>query len=156
MIKALCMHSTATSALAGSKTPSTCVGRHTSPGAQPASAALDYSRGEQSVSSTHQTEEQSGIDIQFCDAIATEPREDDPMAMDADDIETWYGNRRRRLWKSTCIRAALNVHVLLRPHSPILIFLLILTPFFLSSPPSHSQNEPSSPPLPPHRKHPAY
>jgi nuclear pore complex protein Nup107 len=62
---------------------------------------------------SHQTEAQSGINIQFCDAIATEPREDDPMIMDADDIETWHGNRRRRLWKSTCIRAAPNVRVFL-------------------------------------------
>lgn len=41
-------------------------------------------------------------------AISTEPREDDPRAMDADDAEMWSGNRRRRLWKTTCIRAALN------------------------------------------------
>lgn len=28
---------------------------------------------------------------------------------DEDDAEGWQGNRRRRLWKSTCIKAALNV-----------------------------------------------
>ena len=79
------------------------------------------------------------IDIKFCDAIAT-----DPMAIDADDIETRYSTCRRRLWKSTCVRAALNVSILLRPHSPILTFTLILTPFSLSGPPSHSLNGPSS------------
>ena len=40
-------------------------------------------------------------------AIANEPTED---AMDDDgDAEGWLGNRRRKLWKSTCTRAALNV-----------------------------------------------
>lgn len=29
--------------------------------------------------------------------------------MDADDEEPWLGNRKRKLWKSTCTRAALNV-----------------------------------------------
>lgn len=28
---------------------------------------------------------------------------------DEDDAEGWQGNQRRRLWKTTCIRAALNV-----------------------------------------------
>lgn len=28
---------------------------------------------------------------------------------DEDDAEGWQGNRRRRLWKSTCVKAALNV-----------------------------------------------
>ena len=28
---------------------------------------------------------------------------------DDDDAEGWQGNRRRRLWKSTCVKAALNV-----------------------------------------------
>ena len=40
-------------------------------------------------------------------AIANEPTED---AMDDDsDVQGWLGNRRRKLWKSTCTRAALNV-----------------------------------------------
>lgn len=37
---------------------------------------------------------------------ATEQHDED--AMD-DTPEGWLGNRKRRLWKSTCIRAALNV-----------------------------------------------
>ncbi|KAF9469517.1 nuclear pore protein 84/107 [Collybia nuda] len=38
--------------------------------------------------------------------ISTEPHDDD--SMDADDPEPWLGNRKRKLWKSTCTRAALN------------------------------------------------
>lgn len=38
---------------------------------------------------------------------ANEPTDDD--AMEDDDLEAWLGNRRRKLWKSTCTRAALNV-----------------------------------------------
>ncbi|KIP04648.1 hypothetical protein PHLGIDRAFT_109298 [Phlebiopsis gigantea 11061_1 CR5-6] len=40
-------------------------------------------------------------------AIASEPREADDMD-DADDFDSWRGNQRRKLWKSTCTRAALN------------------------------------------------
>ncbi|KAF8836112.1 nuclear pore protein 84/107 [Paxillus ammoniavirescens] len=39
-------------------------------------------------------------------AIANEPHEDG--FEDEDDAEGWQGNRRRRLWKSTCAKAALN------------------------------------------------
>ncbi|KIJ62485.1 hypothetical protein HYDPIDRAFT_94356 [Hydnomerulius pinastri MD-312] len=39
-------------------------------------------------------------------AIANEPREDG--FEDEDDAEGWQGNRRRKLWKSTCAKAALN------------------------------------------------
>ncbi|KAF9488030.1 nuclear pore protein 84/107 [Pleurotus eryngii] len=38
-------------------------------------------------------------------AIASEVSEDDD---EADETDAWQGNRRRRLWKSTCVRAALN------------------------------------------------
>ena len=44
-------------------------------------------------------------------AIASEPREDDEMD-DAEDFGSWQGNQRRKLWKSTCTRAALNVRLL--------------------------------------------
>ena len=40
-------------------------------------------------------------------SLATEPTEDE--AMDVESIETWIGNPKRRLWKTTCTRAALNV-----------------------------------------------
>ncbi|KAH7886730.1 nuclear pore protein 84/107 [Phlebopus sp. FC_14] len=40
-------------------------------------------------------------------AIANEQREEDGTE-DQDDAEGWQGNRHRRLWKSTCARAALN------------------------------------------------
>ncbi|KAF6745641.1 nuclear pore complex protein [Ephemerocybe angulata] len=39
-------------------------------------------------------------------AISTESKDDDAMA--EDDAEFWHGNRRRKLWKKTCIHAALN------------------------------------------------
>ena len=104
MIKASYRRYTATSAQADSKTPLICVGRHISLGVQRASADLGYSHGVQSVSFVRRN---CNVDILFC--VATEQREDDPMAIDADDVETWSGNRRRRLWKSTCVRAALNV-----------------------------------------------
>ncbi|TFK71838.1 hypothetical protein BDN72DRAFT_816969 [Pluteus cervinus] len=39
-------------------------------------------------------------------AISTESLNDD--AMDEDDSERWVGNPRRKLWKSTCVQAALN------------------------------------------------
>ncbi|RDB21680.1 hypothetical protein Hypma_011219 [Hypsizygus marmoreus] len=38
-------------------------------------------------------------------AISTEQQDD---VMDADDAETWSGNRNRKLWKSACVRTALN------------------------------------------------
>lgn len=38
---------------------------------------------------------------------ATEPRDED--VMDEEDFESWKGNQRRRLWKTACTRAALNV-----------------------------------------------
>ncbi|KAI0942549.1 hypothetical protein AcW1_003147 [Taiwanofungus camphoratus] len=42
-------------------------------------------------------------------AIATEPRENDAMEDEEMDVnEGWRGNLRRRLWKLTCTRAALN------------------------------------------------
>ncbi|KAH7921000.1 nuclear pore protein 84/107 [Leucogyrophana mollusca] len=41
-------------------------------------------------------------------AIANEPREEGDGMDDVDDAEGWQGNRRRKLWKSTCARAALN------------------------------------------------
>ncbi|KAJ8594203.1 hypothetical protein M405DRAFT_760907 [Rhizopogon salebrosus TDB-379] len=40
-------------------------------------------------------------------AIANEQRDDDGID-DTDDAEGWQGNRHRKLWKSTCSRAALN------------------------------------------------
>ena len=40
------------------------------------------------------------------DVTANERRDDD--AMDDDDAG-WQGNRRRKLWKSTCTRAAFSV-----------------------------------------------
>ncbi|KAI0086032.1 nuclear pore protein 84/107 [Irpex rosettiformis] len=40
-------------------------------------------------------------------AVANEPRDGDSMD-ESDDTETWQGNRRRRLWKNACTRAALN------------------------------------------------
>jgi nuclear pore complex protein Nup107 len=40
------------------------------------------------------------------EATANETRDDDAME---DDDASWQGNRRRKLWKSTCTRAALNV-----------------------------------------------
>ncbi|KAH8091774.1 nuclear pore protein 84/107 [Cristinia sonorae] len=39
-------------------------------------------------------------------AISNEPKDED--AMDDGESEGWHGNVRRKLWKSTCIRAALN------------------------------------------------
>ncbi|KAF8553085.1 hypothetical protein OG21DRAFT_1589517 [Imleria badia] len=39
-------------------------------------------------------------------AVANEPCEDG--FEDEDDAEGWQGNRRRRLWKSTCVKATLN------------------------------------------------
>ncbi|KAF5320046.1 hypothetical protein D9611_010388 [Ephemerocybe angulata] len=39
-------------------------------------------------------------------AISTESKDDDAMA--EDDAEFWHGNRRRKLWKKTCVHAALN------------------------------------------------
>ena len=33
----------------------------------------------------------------------------DGDVMDADDDDAWMGNRQRKLWKSACVRAALNV-----------------------------------------------
>lgn len=41
-------------------------------------------------------------------AIANEQRDDDDGIDDAEDAEGWQGNPRRKLWKSTCARAALN------------------------------------------------
>jgi hypothetical protein len=41
--------------------------------------------------------------------LANEHHEED--AMEDDDSEVWVGNRHRKLWKSTCTRAALNVRV---------------------------------------------
>lgn len=43
-------------------------------------------------------------------AIAAELREEDAMD-DSDDFDVWRGNQRRKLWKSTCTRAALNVRI---------------------------------------------
>ncbi|KZP13590.1 hypothetical protein FIBSPDRAFT_797582 [Athelia psychrophila] len=40
-------------------------------------------------------------------AIANEPVDEDAME-DEGDIDAWTGNRRRKLWKKTCTRAALN------------------------------------------------
>lgn len=40
-------------------------------------------------------------------AIANEPREDDAMD-ESGDFDVWRGNKRRKLWKSACIAAALN------------------------------------------------
>ncbi|THH27911.1 hypothetical protein EUX98_g6279 [Antrodiella citrinella] len=39
-------------------------------------------------------------------AISNEPRDDD--FMDDGDMDGWQGNLRRKLWKATCIRSALN------------------------------------------------
>lgn len=49
--------------------------------------------------------------------VANEPREEDAMD-DSDDLDVWKGNRRRRLWKSACIQAALNVCALSAYRSP--------------------------------------
>jgi len=38
---------------------------------------------------------------------AAETLDDD--VMDSDDNDAWMGNRQRKLWKSACVRAALNV-----------------------------------------------
>ncbi|EKM50986.1 uncharacterized protein PHACADRAFT_177673 [Phanerochaete carnosa HHB-10118-sp] len=40
-------------------------------------------------------------------AIANEPRDDDAMD-ESEDFDVWRGNRRRKLWKSACVSAALN------------------------------------------------
>lgn len=45
-------------------------------------------------------------------ALATEQPSED--SMDEDGAESWSGNPRRKLWKSTCVQAALNV----RFHKP--------------------------------------
>ncbi|KAF9530797.1 nuclear pore complex protein [Crepidotus variabilis] len=39
-------------------------------------------------------------------ALSTEKKPEDDE--DEDDLETWSGNRNRRLWKATCVRAALS------------------------------------------------
>ncbi|TEB19903.1 hypothetical protein FA13DRAFT_1820574 [Coprinellus micaceus] len=41
-------------------------------------------------------------------ALSTEPREEDSDAMVEDDAEAWHGNQNRKLWKKTCVHAALN------------------------------------------------
>lgn len=41
-------------------------------------------------------------------AIANEPRDEDAME-DVDEYDAWKGNRKRKLWKAACTRAALNV-----------------------------------------------
>ncbi|KAJ3559201.1 hypothetical protein NM688_g483 [Phlebia brevispora] len=41
---------------------------------------------------------------------ATEPRDEDAMD-EAEDFDTWKGNQRRKLWKMTCTRAALNTNL---------------------------------------------
>ncbi|KAJ3474231.1 hypothetical protein NLI96_g12576 [Meripilus lineatus] len=40
-------------------------------------------------------------------AISTEPRDEDAMD-EGDEHDSWRGNQKRKLWKSTCTRAALN------------------------------------------------
>ncbi|GJE90630.1 nuclear pore complex protein [Phanerochaete sordida] len=40
-------------------------------------------------------------------AVANEPRDEDAMD-ESEDFDVWRGNRRRKLWKSACISAALN------------------------------------------------
>ncbi|TFY81397.1 hypothetical protein EWM64_g2615 [Hericium alpestre] len=40
-------------------------------------------------------------------AISTEPRDEEAMD-DGEDYDVWHGNKRRKLWKSTCTRAALD------------------------------------------------
>lgn len=39
-------------------------------------------------------------------AISAEPMDDDAMA--EDEVESWFGNQNRKLWKKTCVHAALN------------------------------------------------
>lgn len=41
---------------------------------------------------------------------ANEPVDEDAMD-DENEIDSWNGNRRRKLWKKTCTRAALNVRL---------------------------------------------
>ena len=62
--------------------------------------------------------------VQLTGSTATEPHDDDD---DADDVvqdgeqedaafDAWHGNRRRRLWKAACTRAALDVRPSIAPH----------------------------------------
>ncbi|THH14665.1 hypothetical protein EW146_g5692 [Bondarzewia mesenterica] len=43
-------------------------------------------------------------------AISSEHRDEETMNED-EDFDVWHGNKRRRLWKSTCTRAALDSHL---------------------------------------------
>ena len=49
---------------------------------------------------------------------AAETLDDD--AMDADDNDAWMGNRQRKVWKSACVRAALN--------ACFIVLLILLAP----------------------------
>ena len=71
----------------------------------------------------HPTPTPSLFLVQLTGSTATEPHDDD----DADDaaqdgeqedaaFDAWHGNRRRRLWKAACTRAALDVRPSIARH----------------------------------------
>ena len=97
------------------------VGKPVNHGAQLVFVVHYYSSGERSVSasplSVYHDFLAGHIITCICASLANEPRElddEDEDAMDedgavTDDEDGWRGTIRRRLWKTTCMRAALNV-----------------------------------------------
>lgn len=43
--------------------------------------------------------------------LASEQHDDGDDDMEAEEVEAWSGNRKRKLWKVACVRAALNVRL---------------------------------------------
>jgi len=80
------------------------VEKHINHGGLQASAVRYYFSGELLVSQA------LGYSAHFFDPLtANEQRDDDGIDDAEEDAEGWQGNPRRKLWKSTCARAALNV-----------------------------------------------
>lgn len=113
-----CKHYTRTYAPVSWRRPSSCVGKRTSHGALRVSEAPSYSSGTRLVSPSCVTPCASSTYSR--PYAANEPRDEDAMEdEDAEDSQQWRGNVRRRMWKTVCQRAALNVRLVLSLRRPL-------------------------------------
>jgi hypothetical protein len=82
--------------------PLHCARELTSPGEQQVSEVLFCFTGKPSVRFVVYID----VSILYSYSVSANEHDEDDME---EDVEAWTGNPNRKLWKSTCTRAALNV-----------------------------------------------